>query len=920
MLRRPSGWLRGAFASWALAAAGAAAVWAATPVSSGWTADPDDQFMLDVNIRQLRLGDGVRAYQTPDGTCIVLGDFLTTLDVPMKIDLAAKRASGWAFREDHPIDIDLGAGTTRYGEQQERLGPGTVRETPEGWCVESAALGRWFKLGVKPVTAGSILLLESEAKLPVELAREREMRAKHMRPAAMPLESLPRVRLPYRMWRAPALDFIVSAGVTYTAASGARVDRRASLAAAGELAQLSYDATLATDNKGRPHSLRMRAFRSDPDGELLGPLGATHFAVGDVQGLSSRLIAGSSGRGIEVTNRPLFNPVAFDRTRFEGDLPPGWDAELYRNSELLAFSRSDGSQRYKFDDVALVYGDNRFEIILYGPQGQQRSRLESINVGQSQVPAGKTWYWAGASQPGRTLLGNVVGQGDGGGPLSSSVPLDPAAPSNPNGFRQPDFQAAVQVEHGLDKRTSVGVLATMMLAGHEKLTFVEGSVRRSIGPALVEAAVARDSRGGMAARAAALARLGSVNVSIDALMADGFTLNGRREDRYRDARMAVDAPLRIGRQRIQAHGDLRLVERGPTDRTLTAHGRLSTNINGFNLTSLVNWERRLGDNSPAQRGRLDVGLIGTGRVGNVRVRGEAVWDIRPGRRFRSAELSAYWSATDRADWEGAIAYDAAGRRGRARISHVRRFSSLAAAASIEAGTDGSVAAGINLNFSLDSSAGGFKLTSQRLASTGSVEARVYRDLNDNGMRDGAEPWEEGATITTGQRISEESTDKRGVVRVGGLQPFQPIAIGIDTSTLADPMLTPRKALQVVVPRPGVAARLDIGLVGAGDIEASLVKDDGRGFEGLDVELIDVAGKVVATTRSDFDGFILFERVAYGRYTMRLAAASARAAEANPALGNPIEISGDHSVARLGVIRIVKAERIALAEPAAERPR
>ena len=74
-----------------------------------WTADPDDQFLLDVNIRQLRLGDGVRAYNTPEGTCVVLGDFLTTLDVPMKIDLAAKKASGWAFKESNRIAIDYAA-------------------------------------------------------------------------------------------------------------------------------------------------------------------------------------------------------------------------------------------------------------------------------------------------------------------------------------------------------------------------------------------------------------------------------------------------------------------------------------------------------------------------------------------------------------------------------------------------------------------------------------------------------------------------------------------------------------------------------------------------------------------------------------------------------------------------------------------
>ena len=375
-MRRPTRWMSRAFAHAALALAGAVAAWAASPVGDAWTADPEEQFLLDVNIRQLRLGEGVRAYQTPEGTCVVFGDFLTTLDLPMKIDLEAKKASGWAFREDNRIEIDLASGIARFAGQQESLAAGTVRETPEGWCVESAALGRWFKLGVKASTAGSLLMLESEAKLPVELAREREQRAERLKPASMPLENLPKVRLPYRLWRAPALDFVVTAGATYQASTGMRVDRHASVAAAGEIAGLSYEAMLATDRKGSPQSLRLRAYRSEPEGGLLGPLDATHFAVGDVQGRPSRLTATASGRGAEVTNRPLFNPVAFDRTRFEGDLPPGWDAELYRNGELLAFSRSDGSSRYVFEDVPMIYGDNRFEIILYGPQGQQRSRLD----------------------------------------------------------------------------------------------------------------------------------------------------------------------------------------------------------------------------------------------------------------------------------------------------------------------------------------------------------------------------------------------------------------------------------------------------------------------------------------------------------------------------------------------------------------
>ena len=54
-----------------------------TATGARWSADPDDQFLLDVTIHQLRLGDGARAYNTPEGTCVVLGDFLSALLVPM---------------------------------------------------------------------------------------------------------------------------------------------------------------------------------------------------------------------------------------------------------------------------------------------------------------------------------------------------------------------------------------------------------------------------------------------------------------------------------------------------------------------------------------------------------------------------------------------------------------------------------------------------------------------------------------------------------------------------------------------------------------------------------------------------------------------------------------------------------------------
>jgi hypothetical protein len=247
-----------------------------------------------------------------------------------------------------------------------------------------------------------------------------------------------------------------------------------------------------------------------------------------------------------------------------------------------------------------------------------------------------------------------------------------------------------------------------------------------------------------------------------------------------------------------------------------------------------------------------------------------------------------------------------------RISHIRRFSGLALAVTGEAATDGSLAIGLNLNFSLDPGHG-FTLSRERLASGGSVRARVYRDLNDNGVADPGEPFEKGALVTAGHAVAEKPTDKRGLVTIAGLQTFTPITVGIDGTSLSDPMLAPKKALQVVVPRPGVPAEVEIGLVGAGDVEGALVKSGGLGFEGLDLELVDSAGAVVATARTDYDGYFLFDRVPYGKYRIRIAGPSAEAARVQPDLGLEVTVTDEQPVARTGTTEVDRKPQIASAK-------
>jgi len=143
---------------------------------------------------------------------------------------------------------------------------------------------------------------------------------------------------------------------------------------------------MATDNSLQPQSLRFTAYRNDHTGGLLGPLKATQVAIGDVQTQAGQLIGQTSvGRGAFVSNQPIGRISRFSTTTLRGTLPNGWDAELYRNGQLLAFQQSNGDGRYEFLDVELFYGRNELEVVLYGPQ--------LIQVSDTIAAGPQKWRW-----------------------------------------------------------------------------------------------------------------------------------------------------------------------------------------------------------------------------------------------------------------------------------------------------------------------------------------------------------------------------------------------------------------------------------------------------------------------------------------------------------------------------------------------
>jgi len=603
--------------------------------------------------------------------------------------------------------------------------------------------------------------------------------------------------------------------------------------------------------------------------------------VGDVAGLDSPLVGQSvPGRGAVVTNRPIDRPESFDRTTIRGELPVGWDAELYRNGQLLAVTSDRKDGRYEFADVQLLYGQNHLEVVLYGPQGQVRRRQEIVSVGQDSIASGKTYYWAGISQDNHDLVSIS----------SHHRPI------------QRGWRGALGLEHGLDPRTSLAAQFHSVLVDEKRMNFAEMALRRSLGLALLEMSAAFEESGGYAVRSQLLSQFGRTYLSGESVFARGFHSDRiEREVRGRHS-IALDHAFTFGRTVLPAHVEARYVERTGSPDTLEAGARLSANVRGWSLTGAFDWREQSGRFGTLSK--VEAALLASGGIGPVRVRAQTRWRLRPDNAFDSASIVGQWLASERSDWRAEIGYDARLSRGRGSIGWIRRFDSFALALSAEAATDGSLAAGLNLAFSLGPDPrGGLRVTSSKLASRGTAVARVFRDLNNDGIRQPNEPAEAGVQLTAGQAPVTSLTDENGLVVVDDLTPYRAVGIGVDTSTLADPLLAPRKAVVRVTPRPGIATELQIAIVGSGEVEGTLVRSGGGPIEGVDVELIDREGQVVAVTRSEFDGYFLFQSVPYGEYLLRVAKVSADALGLDPSLSRSAAVTPSKSSVRLGTVPV-----------------
>ena len=862
--------------------------------TAGYTPSEEDSLLLQLQVKGHRLANDVRGYQTPGGACVDLADVIQSLDLPIRLDKKSRRATGWIFAEDQTFTLDRDSNRVQTVNNGRAIQPGEIYDTPEGWCVDTRTLSGWFGVTLTPQLRDSSLVLESEKPLPFIEAIERQSRAARLRPErSRDLTGYPVAEQPYALWRMPSVD-VVAEGRYRTGTGRGRLNTRYEIFASGELARASIDMRLASDAQGKPESLRLRAFRKDPDGRMLGPLRATQLMAGDVDMLSGNLAgAPGVGRGAFVSNRSLQQSDRFGGTTLRGVLPLGWDAELYRNGQLLAFQSSRPDGRYEFD-VKLLFGRNDLEVVLYGPQGQIRREGQSLRIGEGAVPPGKLEYWAGVVERYRDLI---------------SFGRPP-----PGGQYEGGWQYAAGVQYGLDRRTVIGANAHSLFLDRRRRDYAELNVQRSFGAMLLNFSAAQEFGRGRAYRTDLLGQFGKWNVQAQSFFVDGVFTSGLVSANEKSAHsVTVDTVLSFGRLPVPISGGFRRTTQRDGREANEFLARASLLQPRFSLTGFLVYRDTEG--AVHSEDGMRVGLLANTRFLGLSARGEASYRLTgPQQGFDSASVTLEKALSDRSDLRLEVEHSERLGRTDFDLGYVRHFRQFAVRAGARADTRGGVGGSLAVSFSLgpDPLDGGLRMSSEKLAQRGHAAVAVFLDEDGDGRRSPGEEAMEGVSVTAGRGGTGDPTDARGHTFVASLQPYEKVLISVDESTLPDPFLMPRGRGVVVTPRPGVATVIELAVAPTGEVEGVINGPEGTPMPGVQLELVDGTGQVVARTMSEYDGFFLFDRVAYGRYRLQLAAETQAALGAAPGLVPQVELGPNRLIERLGTIRLRSATTVAQA--------
>lgn len=762
----------------------------------------------------------------PDGgACVAIVPLLKALEV--------------AYQQDAAAGGDLVV-TLPEPRRTITIPAAALLPSPSGDCLTLAALPRHLPLTLRHDAVSQRLLLEATAALPVlmrlaRMERQSRLRSETARPA------YPLLARPAGLARLWSVD--LAASIAHQP-QGTQI--AASVLASGEVLGLAGRASLVRTGEGRLlPGFTLSEARETPD--LLGPLAARSLALGDIATPSQPLIADAlAGRGLVVSSRAPWRADLVDEITLSGALPAGWEAELWHEERLVAVTReADGAGNWQFGGLPVRIGDNRWVVRLYGPNGEVSEQVFQRLVGTEMNAENEVQYSFGVVDGGRPLLGEPL----------ASAPAGPAAFATIDWGMNERLTARLDLRGGLDGEPAVAL-----------------GLNGAHGGGLWSLTAARDRLGTLGAALRLARRIGAQDVVIDVARHGADDGPGLPPVvREFSQVMTVSGQGRIGLGRFSLPWQAR-VQSGALRRGDTRHVAAARVV-----LPMADWQANLAlgavrDGSAPWQQTAALGL--TARRGAWRLRSAlAASSRRDGWQIDTASLSAARNLG-----KGALALDLTWQADSGRldggISFSQQLGPFGLSASV--GREGAGwRGGIGITMGLWRGAGAGSGRGQRwhadaagITRSGAILAQLFVDEDGDGLHGPDEAAVEGGRMIVGAALRREASAADGDMLIRGLPAGPSVDLEMQLSSLDDFTLRPARSGDQVQLRPGEVRAVPVPLRPTGSLEVQVVLvagDQRTPRSGVAVVLRDAAGREAARAVTDFEGYALFDGLAFGRW-------------------------------------------------------
>ena len=837
-----------------------AAVAAVSPLSAAAVRE-EDLLLFAVDLDSLTISESLAAYGAPDDPLLPLGELARLLDMDIDVSPGERRVTGRLGEAQRAVIIDLATNTARVGGK-------AVALTVEDWAVSPTEI--YFRASALQRLLPITFAIDSEALqikitaleiLPIQARLQRMANARDNRTEIDNSEPVYKVASPYELFSPPAFDVGLQSGVDALSSGTAR---RYDVRLAGDVLYTGFQGYVGSDERGEVSNVRATFERRSLDGGLLGPINATSAAAGDVftpgMAIGPRSIG---GRGFVFSTAPLEQASVFDRIDLRGELPLGYDVELYVNDILRSGQRSPVQGRYEFLAVPLVRGVNIIRIVSYGPRGERSEHTRVVNVSGGQMMARQATFEFG-----------VVQQED------SLVPVRPRGPIlATSGAGQ--VRAVANLNYGLTSNLTMvaGLALHPVKRDDSRQVFSVGARTSVLGFATQVDAAGDDSGGAGLGFGLAGQKFGASVVARHAEYRGGFVDEGAPSaglllNPVRHSEISVDGALDLGRDLIPLSTLVQRDQFNDGSSAVVATVRGSGTVANLLLSSGFDYQR-ITNKDFGSRNTL-TGTLSASKFANYKwqLRGALDYSLAPRLKLGAIALTADRDIAEKLAIRFGIGQSLSGQKNtslQAGAIYRTRYGDLSLSGDYSTPrNDWS----LNLQFAFglvfDPGTRRYGMTRPGPASGGSVAFRAFVDRDADGkFGPGDEPAPK-VTLDGGERQALTGADGRVLATGFGAGPISRIQVGLDG--VDNPFVSTPPSTVQFSPRPGHVTQIAYPMVPTGEVMAlvRVRKADGKlmGVSAVRVRVVrDGAPPVEAVT--EFDGSVNFVNLPVGVYRFEL---------------------------------------------------